>query len=573
MRLGFTSTFTACVLLTACPPPDGQTTETASEALESPSSSTAPTTGETSTTTGEPTSSTPTGMPDEPTTDTTTGDPPNPDATRVVYIPYVVMAEEERAVAVRTVEIVDGVAAAPVTALAAPAGTWLEYDDFPVAGDSVFPVYTGPGSAAQLWLIDLATSTSHPVELPPGVMRVHDARVSRDRSHLIVQAGPEVSPGTASFFLCELAGTACTLAPIPFELPPMTRISKVTDVSQADGWILHERRTEGAKGVDVRLADLDDPASAAPVASFSEVPSPGTIFAPDSKAVYLIDYNDGASVAVDISTDPPGPPVPLHPGLPVLGQVNLIFAPDMASALVWSGPGNRGDLHHITLDGADIGPLVPFNTGGPEHVHDEFIAFTADGEHVLLLSDHETKFAEQTYLAELAAPEVLPVRVNSPLAENRKVTEAFVLPDPTHAIYMVGPDPKDIFRASLDPIGEVVQLNPPDHDVTQFCMLPTPDGQHIIYSASSADPDRALYLVDIGAPQPGAPVELTTALPAGMEPFADYCALTPDAGEVLFVARDADGPAGLYMTPIAPEVGAAIEVSTPGDIVRVFASL
>ncbi len=268
----------------------------------------------------------------------------------------------------------------------------------------------------------------------------------------------------------------------------------------------------------------------------------------------------------------PGPPVPLHPGLPVTGQVNLTFAPDMTSALVWSGPGNRGDLHHITLDGANVGPLVPFNTGGPKHVFDGSLSFTADGTHVLLLSDHESQFAEQFYLADIAAPEALPVRINAALADNRKVMDAFVLPDPAHAIYIVGSEPKDLFHASLDPVGEVVQLNPPDHDVTKFCMLPTPDGQRTIYSATSANPERGLYLVELGA-EPVEPVELTAALPRGMEVFAEHCALTPDAEEVLFIARDADGPAGLYMTPITPEVGAAVEVSTPGDIVRIFVSL
>lgn len=562
MKLNFTPAITVCALLTACPAPDDQ--DTASGATET----TQPTSSSTAPTGTEPT----TGTSAEPTTTESTGEPPNPGATRVVYIPYVMMGNSEQAVAVRSVEIADGVAAPPETMIEAPAGSWLEYAELPVAGDLVFPVHTGFEGPAQLWLIDLATSTSHPVALPPGVARVHDAHVSRDRSHLIVQAGPEVSHKTSTFYLCELTGVACTLAPLDFGLPPMTYISKVVDVSQSGGWILHERRPDDASNVEVRLAKFDDPTSSAAIASFIKTMSPVTVFAPDSKAIYLIESNTAQSLAVDISSFPPGPAVPMHPGLPgMFAHVELTWAPDMSAALVWSGNGNRGQLHRITVDGATIGAPVPFNTGGPEHVFKEHLAVTADGQRALFLSDHESQFDEQLYLADNAAPEALPVRVNAPLAENTKVSEAFVLPDPAHAVYMAGAMLK-LFHASLDPVGEVVQLDAADHSVTPFCLLPTPDGQRIIYSATSADPDRALFLVDIGGPQPTPPVDLTTALPGGVQVHSD-CSLTPDAEQVLFVGRDADGPAGLYMTTIAPEVGQAVELSTPGDIVRAFVAL
>jgi hypothetical protein len=576
--VNLTVTLVVCGSMIACPGSDGQEgdatqpstgttapddgTPTAGDTVDastSPTSSiSSSSTGGTSTTGDETTVAEP-----------TTGDPPAVEGTRVFYVPFVEVGSDDRATGVHSLVIVDGVATPAVAVVEAPTDGWLASPTLPAAGDAVFPVYTGHTGASQgLWLVDVATATAVPVELPPGVMNVHDAHMSRDGTRLLVRAGPEAFPSAATPLMCEVAGTACTLAPIEFAVPPEMYVREVIDASAAEGWIIYKLSKDSASGIEVRRAELDDPASSALVAMFADSTFPLIEFAPDSRTMYFGVGSD-ANVAVDISTDPPGPTVDMHPGLPVIGQTDLVWNADMTAALVWSGTA-YGDLFRISVDGAQIGPLEQFATGDAQVAREDFY-FTADGSRALFNSQHESPFQTQFFVAPADAPGEAPERVNAPPMTGADVYDTFLLPDPSHVVYTANPESSDLFYASLDPVGEVVQLDPPDVNVADYCVEGAPDGK-IVFWGETAAPRRSLFMTDVGGSEPTAAAEITAELPDGLD-VDILCALTPDAAQVLFTVRTAEGKAGLFMVPIAPEVGAPAELSGPGEVVRLFVAL
>jgi len=191
MRYTKSSSIVVCLALAACPGSDPMTTSASS----SDSDGTTDASGSSTVASGDPTtetSATPTttvapttGEPG--TTSETTGG--GPDAvTRVVYYTYIDVMGQPRADAMRSVEIVDGVASPSSTILDAP-GTLTTVDA--THGRRWSSLYTGGLDPAQLWLIDMVSLVPHEIALPQEIERVLTVRPSRDDAYLIVLGGPQ----------------------------------------------------------------------------------------------------------------------------------------------------------------------------------------------------------------------------------------------------------------------------------------------------------------------------------------------------------------------------------------------
>lgn len=193
-----------CVALAACPSP---ATDTSGEQEATETGSTTSGTGSTS---GADTEDEPTAGGTGTGGETTGG--PEQAITRVLYFTDIDLYSEKGAGVMRLVEIVDGVAAPPVTILDPPGEELIIRDALHHGRWS--PMYSAPGDPAQLWLIDLHAVTPHEVPLPPEIERVDQVRLTRDASHLLVRVGPtdSVAFEDMTYYVCPLGPQGeCTL--------------------------------------------------------------------------------------------------------------------------------------------------------------------------------------------------------------------------------------------------------------------------------------------------------------------------------------------------------------------------
>ncbi|WAS96642.1 hypothetical protein [Nannocystis punicea] len=559
--------FAALALLSACPDSSGTETDAGSSTnggstSDAVTTTDEPTTG--STTTDDMTPGSTTGST---TDDTTTGSMPG--ATRILYA--VVAEGTSDVVAVRSVEIVDGVAGAPVTLLEAPEGARFGEYDLPEAGKPHAAVQSYGAGPKRLWLLDAASA--HEVSLP-GAYDILYVNFSADRKHLIVGGGPQdLQPGDLEFSVCEIgADGACALQVFAPSLAPMTYLSYVFDVSPADGRLLYQTRTLDDSNTEVLLGDLAGIDAALVAASADPALTP--TLAPDAKTVYLRDATQ-QNFAVDVSADVPGPLVPLH--APLADLARPTWDPSMSHLLVWNGAGVYGDLHHVAVDGAMPGPLQTFNAGAPMHVQAKSAKFSPDGARVGYLADHETPDDTQLYVSEIADVAAPPSKINGALAPGGSVTSGFTfLADGQRMLYAARLDQfpdYHVFLARLDQPGTVMPIGPaPEHAILTVQLLPSHDGERFLYLGGLGPAVAELLLVDIAGDQPSAPLSLSSALPVGTLPTLNS-AFAADDSAVFFRAAADGAAARLYMIAIAPDVGTPAAISAAGESVQRFVVL
>ncbi|HEY0138806.1 MAG TPA: hypothetical protein VGB85_32195, partial [Nannocystis sp.] len=337
-------------ILASCPGPEGQpdpnatdptstggpqdTSSTSGESTDTP-------TTDTPTTDGSATGGTSTG---DPTTDDTTTGTTDPVVTRVLYHPFVEILGSPGASAARYVEIVDGVAMPPITIVDPPAEQLNTSDH--TADRPWSPYYSNANDAPQLWLVDLETLTPHEITLPAEVTRVLTARVSRGDSHLIVWARPPgdaPAPEDYQYYVCELGPAAqCAIEPVEAATGPTTYVADIHDISATSGRIWYTTQEIGGTGQTVLQGDVAAPEAAITLAIF---PDGGLLsrISLDEKTAYFRSADGDQLQALDISVDPPGSLVPLHPPQP---GMHWSWSDDEKDLLIYVEDGKYGDLFH-----------------------------------------------------------------------------------------------------------------------------------------------------------------------------------------------------------------------------------
>lgn len=561
------------LMLAACPDGTAQSTgssggsETGASTGDPPASSS--TTGETGElpTTGELTTTT-----DATTGEPTTGEPTTgggePSVTRILYHSYVDIDDLPATAAARLVEVVDGVPSPAVTLVDPPGAALSTVDATPDRRWS--PYYTPASDAPQLWLLDMDALTAHEIELPQAVERVVTARVSRDDSHLIVWTAPQGSSEGAdyTYYVCELGRAGeCTLAPVASATGPDTYIESIHEISGTSGRIWYTTREIDGPMTTVLQGDVAAPEVAETLGVFGMGEGLHSISL-DEKTAYFVKSDGDELHARDISVDPPGPLVEIHPLLP---DVRRRWSDDEKDLLLHV-PGDSlwGDLFHLTVDGTDAGPMVPIEAGGPSHVYSKSLQWTS-GRRVLFLGDQDTPMANQLYLADVAQPDAAPVKLSGPLDPGGELEDFHMRGDPEHVTYYgnIGADtPYNLYRARIDPPGEVHQINGPQAEGT-FLLTgafdSSADGSRIVYAGSDTPGRVDLFLVDINGEVPAAPINVTSSLPPGLDvSLLGY--LSPDASQVFFRARIPDEQRGpLYMVQLSPEIGEPVLLTDEGE--------
>ncbi|MBZ5712309.1 hypothetical protein [Nannocystis pusilla] len=566
------------MVLAACPGDPATTTESTTEPPgDTPGTSTS--TGET---TEAPTTEVPTtGAPttgDSTTTSTTgtTGDTTTTGGdgaiTRVLYHPHVVINNAQAASAARYVEIVDGVAQPPVT-LVDPGGLPLTRGEAVVDGRWA-PYYTFGPEPPRLWAVDLDALAAHEVALPPDAERIALAKTSRDESHLIVWFAPQGSSDGADYqyYVCALGPAGeCELAPVESAAGPATYIDDIHDISGTSGRIWYSTAEVDGPGRTELMGDVTAPADAITLAEFPDYDSGHFSFVSlDEKTVYF-NLADGAEThAMDISADPPGPMVSLHPPLP---GVRRRWSDDEKDLLLFVSDGLWGDLSHVAVDGASAGPMVDLNTGGPGHVYTKPLQLLPD-RRVLILADIEAPMINHAYVLDIAEPDAPPLQPSGPLGPTGTVNDAFVRDDPAHVFYYAqetDQSPNELYRARLEPPGEPHKLNAPLPDGSYLlsgAFATSADGQRVIYAGSEVADRLDLFLVEFAGEAPGTPVNLTSGLQDEVHLLGR---LGPDAAQAFFAVKDANNEFGaLYMVPLSPEVGPPQAISAAGEQVQQY---
>lgn len=556
--------------------------DTASETIGSTTSedTVGSTTGATETstvdppTTGSPTTGTTTttdSTTDSSTTDSTTGGPGV--VTRILYHPLAESNGSLTAASARLIEIVDGVAAPPVT-LVDPPGAALNSLDV-VLARGWWPYSTPQPDAPQLWLVDRETLTPHEITLPPELERVVTARLTREDKHLVVWGAPiGVSDGAEyTYYQCELGPAAeCALEVVESGAGPNTYIAAIHDISTG-GKIWYSTYEIGGDAVTVLQADVSAPQDAIILAEFPDFTEAGLAFVSlDEKTAYFSVGDDAEVLAMDIASTPPGPLISLHP--PQMGARHR-WSDDEKDLLLLVADGLWGDLFHIAVDGATAGPMVAVDTGKSPSVYAKAWQLLPD-KRILFLSDHETPMANQVYVTDSADLGSPPVRVSGALQATGEVNDAFLRDAPAHVLYCAqdsAQSPSRLYRASIDPPGEVVAINESiaeetfmqcgAHDVSV-------DGTRVVYAAEEVVGRTDLFLVDIDGDVATAPINLTSGLPPDTDvSLLGY--LAPDAAQVFFIAGGPNATRGpLYMVPLSPEVGPPVQISADGESIYNF---
>lgn len=565
--------------LAACPGSDAEPTGTSSSGEQTTGSAAASSSSSSSASTGDvPTTGEPTSTTDATTDDATTGEPTTGDhegaVTRIVYGTYVDINGQPGTSALRHVSIVDGVAAAPVTLLDPPGAGLATIDA--TLDRSWSPYYSLAIDPPQLWLLDTTTLTPHEVALPPAIERVVTARLAREDRHLIVWGAPLGSSDGADYryYVCELGRAGeCTLALVEPATGPTTYVESINDIS-SDGKIWYTAREIDGTETTVLQGDVAAPEDAEALGTFST--GEGLAFiSKDEKTAYFVESDGDALLAMDISVDPPGPLVEIHAAMP---GVRRRWSDDEKDLLLHVADGQWGDLFHLTIDGTEAGPIVQIEAGGAEHVAAKSLQWIP-GRRVLFMGDQDSPMANQLYLADVAAPAAAPVKLSGPLQPGGELDDFHLRGDAEHLTYYASPEadaPDELFRARIDPPGEIHKLNGPQAAgsfLLSGAFDAATDGTRVVYAGSDTPGRLDLFLVELDGEQPAAPVNLTGALPADTD-VALLGYLSPDNTQVFFRGRVKDEIGGaLYMVQLVPEVGAPVQLSADGERLLSFSIL
>ncbi|MCY0987936.1 hypothetical protein OV203_50505 [Nannocystis sp. ILAH1] len=486
-----------------------------------------------------------------------TGDP-EPEVTRVVYRRF---GERSTTIALRGVEIVDGAPQPPFDILVAPPDSGLQiYSSLELP--RWLPVTTHGADPSRFWIVDTTTLSAHESAVPPG--SAFDWPRLDDRGSGVILPAAEGAE-QAPFMVCAIdEGGSCPLLELDPLLPAGVVLDDVRELSASRGWVVYTTRPGLGDGVDVHLAGLDSLDAPLTLASFPTATSLRTARSLDDGTLY-IEVGAGTQslehVAIDLTSDPPGPPVALHPPL-LGGEHEALWAPDMSALLLFSGANGFGDLHLVEVDGAAAGPMQPIHASAPGHAFhspSEIACFAADGARFTYYSDHESPGVAQIYLVDRAAPGGPPKRLNGPLEPGEFVFESKFLHDSERLVYFTN---ERIVSATIDGPSVTHTLNPPEVDSLISSVHQSADGSQIVFSNIPVVNHTELFHVHLATPEPAA-IALADFLPAGRPLWQGFS----PSGRQFFVSLGVDsftGPMSVAMIPLDP-LAEAVVLSEPGE--------
>lgn len=500
----------------------------------------------------------------------TTGEP-QVDLTRGVYLSF---DERVHMLAVRGVEIVDGVPQPPFDVLTPPADSRLQGLFQVLDTPPWLPVTASGADPSHFWLVDLATLVPHEVAVPAG-SAFGFPRQTGDLSGVILPAaeGAEQAP----FFVCVIRPDGdCPLRELDPPLPAGVVLDEVREVSSLREYVVYTTRPEVGAGFDVHFARLDAMDVPVTIASFPSATHLKTELAPDQETLYLevgVESESLEHFAVDVSSDPPAPPVTLHPPL-LGGNLAAVWAPDMSALMLFVGEGEFGDLHHLAVVGATGGPMQLVHAAAPGHAFRspaEIVRFSPDAARAVYFSDHESPGKAQLYLIDLDAPGAPPVRLGGPLAPGQAVYDARFLPGSGRMVYFTStlaePYAGTIAAIELGAPLSARTLNAPGVTSVLNAVHASADGSRIVYSGRAAGEQDNYFFADLSDPE-SEPVNLTGSLSPSSRPL--WAGFSP-SGRHFFMDLDSSGSIGgeVVMVPLDP-VADAVTLSEPGERAAFF---
>ncbi|MFZ6178258.1 TolB family protein [Nannocystis pusilla] len=503
-----------------------------------------------------------------------TGGPTSPttgegDVTRGAYLRF---DEQVRLLAVRGVEIVDGVPQPPFDLLTPPAGSSLR-GLFGLGSERWLPVTAAGADPAHFWLVDLASFAVHTVPVPPG-SAFDFPRLGGDRSAVILPAAEGVEQ--APFSVCIIdEGGGCPLRELDPLLPAGAVFDDVRELSASRDYVIYTTRPEVGAGFDVHFAALDAPDVPVTLASFPTATHFTTELAPDHKTVYLevgVESESLAHFAVDVASEPPGPPIALHP--PLQGKnLAATWAPDMSALLLFVGDDEFGDLHRVAVGGTTGGPPQLVHAAAPGHAFHSPAAiarFSPDAARMVYFSDHESPGTAQLYLVDPDAPGAPPLRLSGPLGPGQIVYDARFLPDPNRMVYfttnLTEPHVSTIASVEFDAPQVAHTLNIPAITSIINAVHASADGARIVYSGRKSGEQPEHVLVDFSGDAP-VMVSLADSLPPSSQPT--WQGFSP-SGRHFFIDLGFPGESeGIVMVPLDP-VADAVMISEPGEGAQFF---
>lgn len=455
---------------------------------------------------------------------------------------------------------------APETVLAAPDGGTLGPWYASPNGERLVVTGQGADQARHLYVIELATLGVTEVPLPGELTILGEVEFPPDGQQFMIRAAGEDQ--IAGLYRCQLALDG-TCAAEPWSPPPVGDASGASArfTFSADGARVAFTGDFAGEGTyQLLLGDVDAPGVVYELAAFANGFTDAAFIqfsAGGDVLYYNVDLTTNSVhefFAIDLNTDPPGPPVQLSP--PVVSDAFGRLAPDLRAILWWTGDAARGDLSLIPIDGTSAGEPTPLNSDGPGRVRYNRWTIAPDGQRVAYLSDHGQQPDEDAlYVVDVGGPApTAPVRISAPLGPGGAVDRVDFAKDPQRAVYYAAEADAgtEIFLADLV-TADAVKLNtplPPGGSLTTLHQF-APDESQLVYQGTQEAVDApGLYLVDLSGPEPGAPVRIDPPLPPGELQAFFVPSYSLDGERLYFQTPAVDGQRTVYRvhtdTPFDP---------------------
>jgi hypothetical protein len=546
------------VVLAGCPAPEDTTTSTTDVDPSTSDGTTVatipPTTTESPPTTTDVTTTDATTTDATTTEVTTTGDPttggPSPGGARVMYSLVGAMPGQSGALRLVDDTLPDG-PAAPVTVLDPPAGGFLGDTTIAPSGARMIIAAEEADATPRLFVLDRFTLAVTEAMLPADMTWFGDVTFAPDEQMIAFAAA--VADGPPELYLCPFTPEGTCIPEVWSPPPAMGGNGSSGHYAFSDDGakIAFTADPTGQGGVSLLVGEVDVPGIAVELAAFMPVFTDiGALrFSLAGDVLYFsVDEQVNAvyvTYAVDLSTDPPGPPVPLNP--PVMTDVMGRIAPDRSALMWWTGDGLRGDLNLIPIEGASPGMATLLNSDGPGRAFARWF-WSPDSQRVTYRSDHmQQANSDDLYVVEVGGPEPgAPVRVNAPIGPGGSVNDMAFTADSQRLVYFASEaDAGDeLFIADLAAPGAAVKVSAPlpDGGTIQTTHWFSPDESKIVYLGTQETVDvNDLFLVDLSGPQPSAPVNISPPLPPGeVTSFWDPT-FAPDGARVYIITPRIDG--------------------------------
>ncbi len=296
----------------------------------------------------------------------------------------------------------------------------------------------------------------------------------------------------------------------------------------------------------------------------------GTAFAADGQTLYFTsttqEFAGGPRdlFAVDVSVDPPGPPVLVSPPIVHTSQ-RFRFRSDLSATLMWSSDNSLGDLVLIPLDGTQVAAPVPLHDK-PGSVVTKGFAWAPGEQHVVYLAEKaDDPGNNDAYIVDVSGPAPAPpVRLNAPLGPGGDVSFIVFGADASRAFYFANSGAgqgSELWMVGLSPMSAPVKLSaplPPNGSLPGELEVAA-DLSRVMYSGNQESESlRELFLVELAGP--AAPVKLNDPLAVGGS-VGFGASFAPDGKRAFFRVQDADMKKRLFQVDLTPTPAAPVQIS------------